>query len=353
MKRPYAKITTMAFALVLLGVCVRAYAAGSAQNWSVTLKFSTPQNADLMPVSVGESSAATQLLKPPPFPGLADTGDQTDAVVNAYVASAARKAAQDVYAVNSTAPGRAWVITVETEQPGVPVSVKPDLANFYEQYNLFLFDPSTGVVTSLLDKDGKDTAIFTSDNSGSHTMFLVSGRSGTLAVSNGTTLTGIAMVNGRETPIAGAEVYLDGSNTVAATTDAKGVFSVSGVTATDHNITIKMPTKLPSAGTVNVAGAGYGTPIVMADMYAGDLCCANTSEGESGAGNGIIDGLDYAAFKQRYGSTCTNPPACTTGAHAPDRLPYDEKWDFDGDGDIDGIDFAIFKRGYGKGTAQW
>lgn len=332
MKKQFTIIMIAVFVLAFAGMSARA--AGTADNWSLKLTFSTSYNTDLLPVTVGESSAATQLLKPPPLPGFNETGLDADAVVNAYVNTAARKqAAKEIDVKDAAAAGRAWLVKVDVEKAGA-VKVKPDMTGFFSGYYATLLDPDNGQRINLNEvASGQDVTAFTATAPGSKTLILLAGQNQTVAVAKGTEVTGFVTTSGVDALPSGVGVYVDGSNTAAGTTDANGKFTVtlgSGV----HTIQMRAPMKLSTSGSITVPADGSdGSPVVMTDMYPGDFCC--DLNGDYGTGDGVIEGSDFGHFKKAYGKA--------TGQDG-----YNAAMDFNNDGVIDGTDFAIFKRGYGK-----
>src|SRR5205823_15060478 len=82
-----------------------------------------------------------------------------------------------------------------------------------------------------------------------------------------------------------------------------------------------------SAGGSLLDGDGNGTP--GGNHALGFFRLFGDSDGD-----GDVDGLDLAAFRNAYGSTSTDPN-------------YNRAFDFDGDGDVDGLDLGQFRLRYG------
>ncbi|MEW6202227.1 MAG: hypothetical protein AB1546_09645 [bacterium] len=324
---------------VFLLMCGSAFSVGTADNWSVTLQFSTENTADLLPMQIGESTAATEMLKPPPLPGMADTGIADDALVNAYIRSASRQTATSILTADTTAPAKLWEIQVDVEEGSAQVSVTPTLTDFYDAYNLALIDADTGDVIDLKGKGGQKVAVFTSGASGSNdkTLYVLAGTSQTFAIakSDGTVL-GAAAVGGCSLPDeednakcqfrADVKVYLDGSNTPTGTTGSDGTFDLSGISAGDHAIRIDADNMLASAGTLTVPTSGTAA-IAVSDLRGGD---ANN--------DGTIGFEDLKCLKKLYkqdsGGICDLGDGKTGNA------------DFDLNGAVEFYDLKILKKYY-------
>ncbi|MEW5946842.1 MAG: hypothetical protein AB1742_11650, partial [bacterium] len=248
-------LITAAFAAFAL-TPLTLFSAPTATNWSVTLTFSTANTADLLPVTIGESSAAQEMLKPPPLPGMADTSNPEDAVVNAYVRSADRSAATSILVGAESETAKMWEIKVDAEEASADVSVTADVSSLYEGYKLFVIDGDTGAKTELTSSSPTATVFNTGASPATKALYAMVGTTQTFVIGKSTgSLLGSVTVGGR-TDHSGVNVYLDGSNTPAATTDASGGFTVAGISAGTHQVKIDGDYVLASKGSIDVPASG-------------------------------------------------------------------------------------------------
>ena len=317
------KKTMILTAAVLMAlVCgARAFAAGTTSNWDVKLTFSTGSKTDVYPIIIGEGQAANELLKPPPLPGFAVTGNVDDAVVNAYVvsASAARQAAKSIGVPVSNEPGRVWPVEVQVEQASSTVSLNVDFTDFPSTgFTLSVINPETGAIKNF-DQNNKSQALFTAATAGTKTLYVMAGRSSSFLVSSGSSTFGevrassIGMLSG---------IQVSDNGSVVGTTDASGAFSIPALSAGTHTIRVDKQYFIGSQSTVTVAAAGGS--VVLDDIYAGDL-----------NDDGVIGLADLASFRACFGSVRGD-------------AKYNAKCDFNNDGTVNINDLLKLRVGYKK-----
>lgn len=318
---------TLAITVVLMFVAVSgAFALGTEDNWSIKLTFSTTSSSDLLPVEVGVGAAASEMLKPPPLPGMAETGNSEDAVVNAIVRSTQRDAAISILDADSqTASAIMWELQVSTEESG-QVSVTPDLSNMSSNGKMkyFLIDADTGAKTELTTS-GTPIAIFTSSGA-PKTLFAMAGTTEAYAIakSDGTILGAAKIGVDDVTDHSGVGVYLDGSNSSSAVTATDGTYTVTGLSQSDHTVKLDGTCMLPSTVTVTVPSSGYSsapiTDLRKCDFDdLNDKCYFN----------------DFKVLKLAYKSSAgdDNFNACA---------------DANGDGQVNFTDFKVLKLNYNQ-----
>jgi len=323
-------------AAIILGalICVSGvtFSAGTADNWSATLQFSTNNTADLLPVKIGESTSATEMLKPPPLPGMADTSSADDAIVNAYVRSASRQTATSILTADASKPAKLWEMQVDVEEPNADVYVTPTLTDAYGLYKISIIDADTGART-VLTTGGQKVKVFTSGASGANkTLYAMAGTSQTFAIakSDGSVIGGTA-IGGCSLDAcsyrSGINIYLDGSNNPTATTGTGGTFTISSLTAGSHPIKFDGDYMLASSGTLTVPTSGTSATAVL-DLRAGDAV---------EDANNTIDFQDLKCLKKVYK---TSNPVCDLGGSVTGDA------DFDLNGTVDFNDLKILKLNY-------
>jgi hypothetical protein len=318
------KTLLVTVALFVAMLCAgRAYALGTASDWSVKLSFKTDSKTDVYPIVIGQGQTADELLKPPPLPGYSVTQSLDDAIVNAYVvsASAARQAAKIIEVPVTNSPGEVWPVEVYFEQAG-PVKLDVDLSNFYNVYKLTVINPETGEF-KVFDNANKSQTLFTATTAGTKTLYVMAGKSASFAATspNGAfgAVQGVSMG-----ALAGAEVFVNGSK--VATTGAGGSFNAGALANGTYTVRVTKQYFLGMEGTLTVEG-GSGT-LVLNDLYAGDF----NSDGK-------IELSDFMIMKKSYKKS--------TGQDG-----FNAICDLDGNGIVEFADVAKVKPGYKK-SVSW
>ncbi len=326
--------TALVAAVAVIGISVTSNAAGTENAWSIDLTLSTTNSSDLLAITVGEGQSAAEQLKPPPLPGMSDTGssDPTDAVVNAYVVtSAAREASRSIAKVDTDAPAHVWAIDVDTEETGVPLSLEIDASELYSKYDVTVVDADNQTITEFessdFDTNHKASKQVVASTKSTQRLYVVVGENQTFAVESDGTMFGAARLSapGR---VAGVEVkLLDSSCTQVgstATTNADGIFTMPSITATGkHYLHFDKQYAVGSECEIDITGTGASTTACR-DVYAGDF-----------SDDGAINALDLAKMKPAYGKPSSDPN-------------YNVLYDITADDVINALDLARMKPAYGS-----
>jgi len=304
---------------------VNALAVGSPGNWYADLTFSTSNSTDYYPIRIGESSAAINLLKPPPMPGMALTGNPADAIVNAYVlTSSAKQAARSIEIPSSTAPGKVWAIQVQVEEAGADVNMKADLKEFnWSEYKLSVINPDTGEIVSFTT-DGQKQKIFTAVTAGVKTVYVMASKSQSFVAAIGGKMFGSAKIM-NVGAAKGASIYDVNQSTTnpIATVDDNGSFSIESLSVGQHVLRIDALRAVGSEVTVDVTADG-ASPFAINDLFPGDF-----------NDDGKISLQDIMALKKTYNKRTGDPD-------------YKVECDINGDGVVSILDLMKMKPGYNK-----
>jgi hypothetical protein len=304
-----------------------AFAAGTVDNWHAELTFSTTNKTDMFPIRVGEGSAATELLKPPPMPGMSLTGNSEDAVVNGYVLTTdAKVAARSIQLKDAGEPGRIWPVRIEVEEPGA-VYMTADLAQFHPTYDLSIIVPSTKRLISFSTHNERKQ-IFTATEAGENTIFVMAGKTKTFFASDGNDAFGAVRLAKINVMKEGVKVYVNGVE--KDVTDANGMFEISGLSAGNHTVRLDSKYILGSQFTVTVSGTGTYARMVD-DLYAGDF-----------NDDGKISIADLGPLKLCFGLGAETIVTVNSESYTCANT------DVNGDGNITMQDFSVLKTGFGK-----
>ncbi len=316
--------TALASAFLAMALPAFAFAAGTVDNWHAELTFSTTNKTDMFPIRVGEGSAATELLKPPPMPGMSLTGNSEDAVVNGYVLTTDSKiAARSIQIKDATEPGRIWPVRIEVEEPGA-VFMTADLSQFHPTYDLSIIVPSTKELISFSTHNERKQ-IFTAAEAGENTVFVMAGRTKTFFASDGNDAFGAVRLAKINVMKEGIEIYVNGSP--KGSTDASGMFELTDLSSGNHTVRLDAEYIIGSEFTVTVSNTGTYARMVD-DLYSGDF-----------NNDGKISIHDLHPFKKCYGTT-------TGTVEWNDN--HCENSDVNGDGEITIHDFSVLKAGFEK-----
>ena len=313
-------ITCMAVLVLAAFAATTAHAEATADNWSVKLTFSTSNTSDLLPITVGEGASSREVMKPPPMPGQSVTNNPDDAIVNAYIRSSSKKAAESVEAADTTLPGRVWPVDVNVEEGSAAVTVTADLTDMYDGYDLSIIIPTTGERIPITQSN-VPVSLFSSDaDGGVATVYVMAGSSNTFVVSDGEKVLGGVDIPGREAgKLGGVTVEIKGSGQ-SVTTDSNGMFEFSTLSPGTYTIRADGPNLLATEGTLTISADG-SVAVAMKDATPGDI-----------TDDGSIDVMDFLPFKKCFGQMAEG--ACLDT-------------DLNLDGGVDVQDFLLIKKGFG------
>jgi len=321
--------TALASAFLAMALPAFAFAAGTVDNWHAELTFSTTNKTDMFPIRVGEGSAATELLKPPPMPGMSLTGNSEDAVVNGYVLTTdAKIAARSIQLKDANEPGRIWPVRIEVEEPGA-VFMTADLSQFHPTYDLSVIIPSTKQLISFSNQNERKQ-IFTATEAGENTVFIMAGKTKTFFASDGNDAFGAVRLAKINVMKEGVDVTVAGKSD---TTDENGMFEISGLSAGNHTVRLDSKYILGSEFTVTVSGTGTYARMVD-DLYAGDF-----------NDDGKISIADLGPLKLCFGLGAATVVSVNNESYSCANT------DVNGDGNITMQDFSVLKTGFGKEQA--
>lgn len=314
--------------MLLFAVCASVQAAPTADNWSAKLTFSTSNTSDLLPITIGESTSSREVMKPPPMPGKAVTGNIEDAVVNAYIKTAGKKAAESTAQADSTLPGRVWPVEINVEQGSTGVFVSADLSNFYTGYKLSIINPETGSRTPITQSNQQISLFDSPADGGVKTVYVMAGSSNSFAVAADGVLNGaVDMFGVPDGKKDGLKVVIKETG-ASAITDENGFFTIQGLSPGTYTIRAD---RIVGPGE-DVAGtlASQGTLTVSADNSAA-LAMSDVMTGDAD-NSGFVDIDDLVLLRLCVGKT------------VPDtNCPQIGKLDFDRSGFVDIDDFVLLK----------
>jgi len=304
------------------------YAAGTADDWSATLTFSTDSgDKDILPVKIGESKSPVEKLKPPPMPGIA-YDDSYDPIVYGFVLnSEGVGAAKSIAEPDEEVPGKVWAVKVNVEvEPGQTkkVSLEANLDEFFSDYDLSVLIPDT---KELIDftQDGQLEELFEVSETTEKTVYVMAGTSKTFLASNGEEIFGAVRLASTSDLASGIDVYVNGQK---KDTSEDGTFDLTSSLQAGNTYTIKLdaPYVIGKEFEVTIGENGFD-PVMVQDLFGGDL-----------DDSGKIDLKDIVPIKSCF---LKNPDsdACNGEEICP-------QCDINQDGKIDLRDLAIIKPGF-------
>jgi len=317
-----------AVCLLILACAHPAQSAGTQEDWSVKLSFFTQNSQDLLPITIGEGASEKETMKPPPMPGKAVTNNADDAIVNAYVKVAGKKAAESVEQADATLPGRVWPVEINVEEGSATVSVSGDFSNYFGGYNYFIMDLDNGQRIEIPHDNSPVQVYTTGATGGVKTLYVMAGTSETMAAVIDNKLMGGIKVPGRNSGKLGSlNVSIKGTANTT-TTDDNGFFTLSGISPGTYTIRADGPNLLATEGTLTV-GADGSAAVVLEDALSGDI---NEDT--------VCDITDFVLLKKCYGKDIEEGDC--------GQIVSLEASDFNKDGVVDITDFVLMKKAFGK-----